>query len=116
MTFTSKRDAGAKGEMRVRVVSQQSIRPWQEESPGRHALRARRGGRETTRSSSSSLVLSLQPRARQGVIASRWKPGGYPRAALISFLEEEYIPAVRAFRAALSADEREMTIYLCMDN
>ena len=74
--------------------------------------------REASRSRNHSLivVLGLQPRARHGVIASRWKPGGYPRAALISFLEEEYIPAVRAFRAALPADERERTIYLCMDN
>ena len=73
-----------------------------------------------TRSSSSSV--SSGPRARHGVIAARWKPGGYPRTALISFLEEEYIPAiravraVRAFRAALPADERERTIDLCMDN
>ena len=74
--------------------------------------------REASRSRNHSLivVLGLQPRARHGVIASRWKPGGYPRTALISFLEEEYIPAVRAFRAALPADERERTIYLCMDN
>ena len=57
--------------------------------------------REASRSRNHSLivVLGLQPRAKHGVIASRWKPGGYPRAVLISFLKEEYMPAANHVHA-----------------
>ena len=70
--------------------------------------------RESTRSRNHSLIVALG--LGGGVIASHWKPGGYPRADLIAFLKDKYLPAVAAFRATLGPNERDRTIFLCMDN
>jgi len=74
--------------------------------------------REATRSQNLALivVLGLVPGNKHGVIASHWKPGRYPRTASISFLEEDYLPAMAAFRKKPPAHERDRKVSLNMDN
>ena len=74
--------------------------------------------REATRSQNLALivVLGLVPGNKHGVIASHWKPGRYPRTALVSFLEEDYLPAMAAFRKKPPAHERDRKGSLNMDN